>query len=38
MRQAAAAITEEAIKAKILEQGCSVDFMDKHFLIKAFTL
>jgi hypothetical protein len=38
MRQAAAAMTEEAIKAKIRAQGCSADFMDKHLIIKAFTL
>ena len=38
MRQAAAALTEEAIKAKILAQGCSVDFMNKRMIIKAFTL
>ena len=38
MRQSAAAMTEEAIRAKILEQGCSVEFMDKHLIIKAITL
>ena len=38
MRQAAAALTEEAIKAKILAQGCSVDFMNNRMIIKAFTL
>jgi hypothetical protein len=38
MRQAAAAMTEEAIKAKIRAQGCSAEFMDKHLIIKAFTL
>ena len=38
MRQAAAAMTEDAIKAKILAQGCSVDFMDRHIIIKAITL
>ena len=38
MRQAAAAMTEEAIKARIQAQGCSADFMDKHLIIKAFTL
>ena len=38
MRQAAAAMTEDAIKAKILAQGCSVDFMNKHMIIKAITL
>jgi hypothetical protein len=29
---------EAALKAKIRAQGCSVDFMDKHLIIKAFTL
>jgi len=38
MRQAAAAMTEEAIKAKILEQGCSVDFLNNRVIVKAFTL
>ena len=35
MRQAAAALTEEAIKAKILAQGCSVDFLNNRMIIKA---
>jgi hypothetical protein len=38
MRQAAAALTEGAIKAKILEQGCSVDFLNNRVIVKAFTL
>ena len=38
MRQAAAAMTEEAIKAKILEQGCSVDFLNNRMIIKVITL
>jgi len=38
MRQAAALMTEEAIKAKILEQGCSVDFLNNRVIVKAFTL
>jgi hypothetical protein len=38
IRQAAAAMTEEAIKAKILEQGCSVDFLNNRVIVKAFTL
>jgi hypothetical protein len=38
MRQAGAAMTEEAIKAKILEQGCSVDFLNNRVIVKAFTL
>jgi hypothetical protein len=29
---------EAAIKARILEQGCTVKFMDKHLIIKAITL
>jgi hypothetical protein len=37
-RQATAAMTEDAIKAKIRAQGCSAEFMDKHLIIKAFTL
>ena len=35
MRQAAAAFTEEAIKAKILAQGCSIDFLNNRMIIKA---
>ena len=35
MRQAAAALTEDAIKAKILEQGCSAQFLNNQFIIKA---
>ena len=34
MRQAAAAISEEAIKAKILAQGCSADFVNNQFIVK----
>lgn len=34
MRQAAAAMTEEAIKAKIRAQGCSADFIDNRLIIK----
>jgi hypothetical protein len=32
------AAVEEALKAKIRAQGCSAEFMDKHLIIKAFTL
>lgn len=38
MRQAAAAMTEDAIKAKILAQGCSVDFLNNRMIIKVITL
>ena len=38
MRQAAALMTEEAIKAKILAQGCSADFLNNRVIVKAFTL
>jgi hypothetical protein len=34
MRQAAAAMTEEAIKAKIRAQGCSADFVNNQFIVK----
>ena len=33
-----AAAWEAALKAKIAAQGCSVDFMNKHLIIKAITL
>jgi hypothetical protein len=33
-----AAAWEDALKAKIRAQGCSVEFMDKHLIIKAVTL
>jgi hypothetical protein len=33
-RQAAALMTEEAIKAKILEQGCSAQFLNNQFIVK----
>ena len=29
---------EAALKARIQAQGCSAEFMDKHLIIKAFTL
>lgn len=35
---AAAALTEAAIKAKILAQGCSVDFLNNRMIIKVITL
>ena len=38
MRQAAAAISEEAIKAKILAQGCSVDFLNNRVIVKVINL
>ena len=34
MRQAAAALTEKAIKAKIAAQGCSADFINNQLIIK----
>jgi hypothetical protein len=34
MRQAAAVMTEEAIKAKIRAQGCSADFLNNQFIVK----
>jgi hypothetical protein len=34
MRQAAALMTEEAIKAKILAQGCSSQFLGNQFIVK----
>jgi len=34
MRQAAAAMTEEAIKARIQAQGCSADFVNNQFIVK----
>jgi hypothetical protein len=34
MRQAAAALTEDAIKAKILAQGCSAQFLNNQFIVK----
>jgi hypothetical protein len=34
IRQAAALMTEEAIKAKILAQGCSADFLNNQFIVK----
>lgn len=34
MRQAAAAMTEEAIKAKIRAQGCSAEFLNNQFIVK----
>ena len=34
MRQSAAAITEEAIKAKIRAQGCSSEFLNNQFIVK----
>jgi hypothetical protein len=34
MCQAGAAMTEEAIKAKILEQGCSAQFLNNQFIVK----
>lgn len=38
MRQAAAAMTEEAIKAKILEQGCNADFLNNRVIVKVINL
>ena len=38
MRQAAAAMTEDAIKAKILAQGCSVDFLNNRVIVKVINL
>ena len=35
---AQAATWEAALKAKILEQGCSVDFLNNRVIVKAFTL
>jgi len=34
MRQAAAALSEEAIKAKILSQGCNAEFLNNRFIVK----
>jgi hypothetical protein len=34
MRQAAALMTEEAIKAKIRAQGCSAEFLNNQFIVK----
>jgi len=34
MRQAAAVLTEDAIKAKILAQGCSAQFLNNQFIVK----
>jgi hypothetical protein len=34
MRQAAAAMSEESIKAKILAQGCSSEFLNNQFIVK----
>jgi hypothetical protein len=34
MRQAAAAMSEDAIKAKILAQGCSSEFLNNHLIVK----
>lgn len=34
MRQAAALMTEEAIKAKIRAQGCSSEFLNNQFIVK----
>jgi hypothetical protein len=34
MRQTAAAMTEAAIKARILAQGCSADFVDNRLIVK----
>lgn len=34
MRQAAAALSEEAINAKILSQGCNSQFLNNHFIVK----
>jgi hypothetical protein len=36
--QTQAAAWEAALKAKILEQGCSVDFLNNRVIVKAFTL
>lgn len=38
MRQAAAAMTEEAIKAKILAQGCSAEFLNNRVIVKVISL
>jgi hypothetical protein len=34
IRQAAALMTEEAIKARIQAQGCSADFVNNQFIVK----
>jgi hypothetical protein len=38
MRQAAAALTQDAIKAKILEQGCSAEFLNNRVIVKVINL